>query len=76
MGYVEIAFILVLSFIIIGPKDFPKVMYRLGSFIARLKALSAHFYEHWDIMAENEDIKSLPSTESGSSKKRRKKTRE
>lgn len=48
MGYIEMGLIFVLAFIIIGPKDFPRLMFRVGQFFAHLKEASAQFYTHFD----------------------------
>ena len=42
-GWAEILFIALLAFVIIGPKDLPKVLFRLGRFIQTLRNLSNEF---------------------------------
>jgi sec-independent protein translocase protein TatB len=49
-GCTEILFIILLAFIIIGPKDLPKVLTAFGRFVQTLRQLSAEF------MAEFESI--------------------
>lgn len=56
-GWAEILFIGILTFIIIGPKDLPKLLYTLGKFMQRLRALSSEF------MAEFEAIRFLKEEE-------------
>lgn len=43
MGWLEILFIGILAFVIIGPKDLPKVLFTLGRFMQTLRRLSAEF---------------------------------
>ena len=50
-GWTEILFIFLLAFVIIGPKDLPKVLFTLGRFIQTLRNLSNEF------MAEFEAIR-------------------
>jgi len=50
-GWAEILFIALLAFVIIGPKDLPKVLFTLGRFIQTLRNLSNEF------MAEFEAIR-------------------
>ncbi len=50
-GWAEVLFIAFLAFIIIGPKDLPKVLFTFGRFIQTLRNLSNEF------MAEFEAIR-------------------
>lgn len=52
-GWFEIAFIALLAFVIIGPKDLPKVLFMVGRFVQTLRRLSAEF------MAEFEAIRHI-----------------
>jgi len=52
-GWAEIIVIALLAFVIIGPKDLPKVLFTLGRFVQSLRRLSNEF------MAEFETIHSL-----------------
>lgn len=42
-GGAEILFIALLAFVIIGPKDLPKVLFTIGRFIQTLRNLSNEF---------------------------------
>ncbi len=42
-SWVEFLVIVLLAFVIIGPKDLPKFLYMLGRFIRTLRALSNEF---------------------------------
>jgi sec-independent protein translocase protein TatB len=42
-GWAEILFIALLAFVIIGPKDLPKILFALGRFARTLRQLSAEF---------------------------------
>lgn len=64
-GWAEILFISLLAFIIIGPKDLPKVLFALGRFAQSLRRLSNEF------MAEFEAIQHVKEVED-SRKKRQK----
>lgn len=65
-GWAEILCIGVLAFIIIGPKDLPKLLYTLGRFLQSLRRLSNEF------MAEFEAIHLLKEGEDRQEKKKRK----
>ena len=42
-GGAEIAFIALLAFVIVGPKDFPKLLFTLGRFLRTLQTLAQQF---------------------------------
>ena len=56
-GWAEILFVALLAFVIIGPKDLPKVLFTMGRFIQTLRRLSAEF------MAEFEAIRPIKEGE-------------
>jgi len=56
-GWTEIIFIILLAFIIIGPKDLPKILFTVGRFLQTLRRLSDEF------MAEFETIHHLKELE-------------
>jgi sec-independent protein translocase protein TatB len=47
-GWAEILFIALLAFIIIGPKDLPKILFTLGRFVRSLRQLSAEFMSEFE----------------------------
>ena len=67
-GWSEFLFIGLLAFIIIGPKDLPKVLYTCGRFFQSLRRLSNEF------MAEFEAIHHLKEIEDSRTSKRKDKT--
>lgn len=64
-GWIEIAFIVLLSFVIIGPKDFPKLLFTLGRFLQSLQTLSREF------MTEFEAIHHVSEMEKKAKKKKK-----
>ena len=54
MGYIESLIIFLLAFIVIGPKDFPKVMFKVGDTWRRLKMMSTDFYEKLEEQMEED----------------------
>ena len=67
-GWSEFLFIGLLAFIIIGPKDLPKVLYTCGRFFQSLRRLSNEF------MAEFEAIHHLKEIEDSRKSKQKDKT--
>ncbi|HUX78707.1 MAG TPA: hypothetical protein VMW10_03020 [Alphaproteobacteria bacterium] len=66
-GWAEILFIALLAFVIIGPKDLPKVLFTLGRFIQTLTKLSNEF------MAEFEAIRHVREGEEKHKKRQKEK---
>lgn len=52
MGYIECLVIAILAFIVIGPKDFPKVMFKLGDAWRRLCFLKRSLTEQLETLSE------------------------
>jgi len=66
-GWAEILFIALLAFVIIGPKDLPKVLFMVGRFVQSLRRLSQEF------MTEFEAIQHVKEVEDQQKKRKREK---
>ena len=66
-GWAEVLFIVLLAFVVIGPKDLPKVLYMLGRFIQSLRRLSDEF------MSEFESLHHLNEAEENKKKRKKEK---
>ncbi|MBI2707788.1 MAG: hypothetical protein HYX35_05715 [Proteobacteria bacterium] len=55
-GWAEILFIALLAFIIIGPKDLPKILFMLGRFVRTLRQLSAEFMAEFEAIHHVRDL--------------------
>lgn len=58
-GFGEMVVIVLLAIIVVGPKDLPKVMRKLGGFMARIRAMGQEFKDAFDDMDADDEIKSL-----------------
>lgn len=58
-GFGEMVVIVLLAIIVVGPKDLPKVMRKLGNFMARIRAMGQEFKDAFDDMDSDDEIKSL-----------------
>ena len=56
-GWVEILFIALLTFVIIGPKDLPKILFMLGRFMQTLRNLSKEFMAEFESIYEANEVK-------------------
>lgn len=57
-GWIEILFIALLAFVIIGPKDLPKILFMLGRFMQTLRRLSNEFMMEFESIYEANDSQS------------------
>jgi len=57
-GWVEILFIALLAFVIIGPKDLPKILFMLGRFMQTLRNLSQEFMAEFEAISDVKEEKS------------------
>ena len=56
IGWTEITVILVIAIIAIGPKDLPKVLRKVGQWVAKAKAMTRDFRGHVDEMIRETEI--------------------
>ena len=57
--FFDFAIVAVLALIIIGPKDLPVVMRKVGQFIARMRGMAAEFRASFDEMARQSELDEL-----------------
>ena len=60
IGWTEIAVIVIIAIVVIGPKDLPRALKTVGEWVGRAKALTREFRRHVDDMireSELDDIK-------------------
>ncbi|GBD10006.1 Sec-independent protein translocase protein TatB [Candidatus Thermoflexus japonica] len=48
IGPMELAFIFLLAFILLGPRDLPRLAYQLGRWIRQAQLLYAEFQREWE----------------------------
>jgi sec-independent protein translocase protein TatB len=58
-GFGEMVVIVLLAIIVVGPKDLPKVMRKVGNFMARIRTMGQEFKDAFDDMDADDEIKSL-----------------
>lgn len=56
-GWLEILFIALLAFVIIGPKDLPKILFMLGRFMQTVRRLSDEFMAEFETISEIKEVK-------------------
>lgn len=61
-GWAETLFISLLAFIIIGPKDLPKVLFMLGRFLRALRNLSDDFMNEFETIRHIKEIEDSHAT--------------
>lgn len=53
----EIVFIALLMFVIVGPRDLPKILFAFGRLLRTLKRLSDEFMAEFSAIPQKDDVK-------------------
>ena len=59
LGFGETLVILLLAIVVVGPKDLPILMRKLGGFMAKIRAMGNEFKQAFEDMGAEEEIASL-----------------
>ena len=59
MGWQELFVIGTVALIVVGPKDLPKLLNKVGKVIGKIKQISREFYDQVNETAEIEEINNL-----------------
>jgi sec-independent protein translocase protein TatB len=62
LGWQEIFIIAVVTLIVVGPKDLPKLFKKAGNIVGNIKQVSREFFDKVNEAAEMEEISSLKSS--------------
>ncbi|MGC6500379.1 MAG: Sec-independent protein translocase protein TatB [Henriciella sp.] len=58
-GFSELLLVAVVALIVVGPKDLPVMMRRLGQFVARGRAMATEFRAAFDDIARESELEAL-----------------
>lgn len=59
VGGLEYLVIAVVALIVVGPKDLPKMLHKLGQFVGKLRGMAAEFRASFDEMARQSELDDL-----------------
>ena len=59
LGFGETLVILLLAIVVVGPKDLPMLMRKLGGIVAKIKAMGNEFKQAFEEMGAEEEIAAL-----------------
>jgi len=59
IGATELLVIAVIALIVVGPKDLPVMLRKLGQFVARMRGMAAEFRSSFDEMARQSELDEL-----------------
>ena len=66
IGASEILVIAVVALIVVGPKDLPMLLRRIGRFMAKLRGMASEFRASFDDMARQSELDDLRTQADGS----------
>ena len=58
-GFTEFLFIAIIALIVVGPKDLPTMMRKLGQFVARGRSMAREFQSAFDDIARQTELEEL-----------------
>jgi len=59
IGGVELLIIGVIAIIVVGPKDLPGLLRRIGRMVAKMRAMAGEFKSHFDDVADQEEFREI-----------------
>ncbi len=59
IGFAEMLVLVLLAIVVVGPKDLPKLMRSIGSFMARIRSMGQEFRNAFDDMAKETEMDEL-----------------
>jgi len=59
IGGVELLIIAVIAIIVVGPKDLPGLLRRVGKMVTKARGMAGEFKSHFDDMADQEEFKEI-----------------
>lgn len=59
IGFQELIFIAIIALVVVGPKDLPLMMRKLGQFVAKGRALAGEFRSAFDDIARQAELDEL-----------------
>ena len=62
LGWQELLIIAIVTLIVVGPKDLPKLFNRAGKLVGNIKQISREFFDKVNEVAEVEEINELKSS--------------
>ena len=62
LGWQELLLVAVVTLLVVGPKDLPKLFNRAGKLVGNIRQISREFFDKVSEAADVEDIKNLKSS--------------
>jgi len=59
IGGIELLIIGVIAIIVVGPKDLPGLLRRMGRMVAKMRAMAGEFKSHFDDVADQEEFREI-----------------
>ncbi len=56
IGWLEILTVVIIAILVLGPKEFPIALKKIGSYVGRLKNMFSSFQKEVSSMTENLDV--------------------
>ena len=68
IGWLEILTVVIIAILVLGPKEFPIALKKIGSYVGRLKNMFSSFQKEVSSMTENLDVEKNTANKKETSK--------
>lgn len=59
IGSVELLVVILVAFLVVGPRDLPRLMRRAGEWMRRVRVMAAEFQHNLDVVVKEADLEDL-----------------
>ena len=59
IGSVELLVVILVAFLVVGPRDLPRLMRRAGEWVRRIRVMAAEFQHNLDVVVKEADLEDL-----------------
>ncbi len=59
IGSVELLIVILVAFLVVGPRDLPRLMRRMGEWVRRVRVMATEFQHNLDAVVKEADLEDL-----------------
>ena len=59
LGSVELLVVILVAFLVVGPRDLPRLMRKVGNWVSKMRVMAAEFQHNLDAVVKEADLEDL-----------------
>ncbi len=59
IGSVELLLVIIVAFLVVGPRDMPRLMRTVGGWVAKMRQMAFEFQHNLDVVVKEADLQDL-----------------